>query len=72
MQFIFTDPELAQESSQATGIAPPSFTSGFLERKDLSPEEEFDLKWSSASLYSGKPSASLTMTRSPHMASIDF
>ncbi|TEB35555.1 cytochrome P450 [Coprinellus micaceus] len=41
------------KQQMATGIAPPSFTSAFLERKDLSPEEEFDLKWSSASLYSG-------------------
>lgn len=63
--------DLAQGYFQATGIAPPSFTSAFLERKDLSPEEEFDLKWSSASLYSGKPSPPLAMTL-PHIASIVF
>ncbi|KAJ7228990.1 cytochrome P450 [Mycena pura] len=37
----------------ATGVAPISFTSTLLEPKGLSAEEEFDIKWSSASLYSG-------------------
>ncbi|KAJ3548837.1 hypothetical protein NMY22_g1117 [Coprinellus aureogranulatus] len=37
----------------AAGIAPASFTSVLLERKSLSPQEECDLKWSAASLYSG-------------------
>ncbi|KAJ7781604.1 cytochrome P450 [Mycena metata] len=36
----------------AAGIAPVSFTSTLLEPKHLTPEEEFDIKWSSASLYS--------------------
>ncbi|TFK29251.1 cytochrome P450 [Coprinopsis marcescibilis] len=36
----------------ANGVAQVSFTSVMLENKHLSPEEEFDLKWSAASLYS--------------------
>ncbi|KAF8211494.1 cytochrome P450 [Mycena galopus ATCC 62051] len=36
----------------ATGTAPVSFTSTLLEPKQLTAEEEFDIKWSSASLYS--------------------
>lgn len=35
------------------GVAPVSFTSKLLEGKELSPQEELDLKWSAASLYSG-------------------
>ncbi|KAJ3790675.1 cytochrome P450 [Lentinula aff. detonsa] len=35
------------------GTASISFTSSMLESKQLSEEEEFDLKWSAASLYSG-------------------
>lgn len=38
---------------KAAGTAPVSFSSALLEGKDLNPEEEFDLKWSAASLYSG-------------------
>jgi len=38
---------------QASGTAQLSFTSTLLEGKRLSEEEEFDLKWSAASLYSG-------------------
>ncbi|KAK7061420.1 cytochrome P450 [Favolaschia claudopus] len=34
------------------GTAPVSFTSTLLEAKNLTAEEEFDIKWSSASLYS--------------------
>ncbi|KAJ7638494.1 cytochrome P450 [Roridomyces roridus] len=34
------------------GTAPVSFTSTLLEAKQLTAEEEFDIKWSSASLYS--------------------
>ncbi|KAJ7179459.1 cytochrome P450 [Mycena filopes] len=37
---------------KAAGIAPVSFTSTLLEPKHITPEEEFDIKWSSASLYS--------------------
>ncbi|KAL0580912.1 hypothetical protein V5O48_001106 [Marasmius crinis-equi] len=36
----------------AAGTAMPSFSSLLLESKDLNEEEEFDLKWSAASLYS--------------------
>ncbi|KAJ7755646.1 cytochrome P450 [Mycena maculata] len=36
----------------AAGTAPVSFTSTLLEPKQLTAEEEFDIKWSSASLYS--------------------
>ncbi|KAF8076044.1 cytochrome P450 [Lyophyllum atratum] len=37
----------------AAGTAQASFTSSLLEGKSVSAEEEFDIKWSSASLYSG-------------------
>ncbi|KAG6919294.1 hypothetical protein DXG01_007426 [Tephrocybe rancida] len=37
----------------AAGTAPVSFTSSLLDGKKVDPEEEFDIKWSSASLYSG-------------------
>ncbi|KAJ7067957.1 cytochrome P450 [Mycena amicta] len=37
----------------AAGVAPVSFTSTLLEPKELTEDEEFDIKWSSASLYSG-------------------
>ncbi|KAK7060191.1 hypothetical protein VNI00_000956 [Paramarasmius palmivorus] len=37
----------------AAGTAAPSFSSCLLESKKLDDEEEFDLKWSAASLYSG-------------------
>jgi hypothetical protein len=40
--------------AQAAGTAPVSFTSTLLEPKKLTAEEEFDIKWSSASLYSGE------------------
>ncbi|EEB88459.1 hypothetical protein MPER_13696, partial [Moniliophthora perniciosa FA553] len=36
----------------AAGTAAPSFSSCLLEGKELDDEEEFDLKWSAASLYS--------------------
>ncbi|KAG5723754.1 O-methylsterigmatocystin oxidoreductase [Termitomyces sp. T112] len=39
--------------SMSAGIAPISFTSSLLEGKNIDPEEEFDIKWSAASLYSG-------------------
>lgn len=42
-----------QTIPQASGTAQLSFTSTLLEGKRLSEEEEFDLKWSAASLYSG-------------------
>ncbi|KAK7471001.1 hypothetical protein VKT23_002414 [Stygiomarasmius scandens] len=37
----------------ASGTAAKSFSSSLLESKQLTDEEEFDLKWSAASLYSG-------------------
>ncbi|EEB92377.1 hypothetical protein MPER_09122, partial [Moniliophthora perniciosa FA553] len=37
----------------ANGTAPVSYTSSLLEEKKLSAEEEFEVKWSAASLYSG-------------------
>ena len=40
--------------SQASGTAEVSFTSTLLEGKQLNAEEELDLKWIAASLYSGK------------------
>jgi hypothetical protein len=47
MPFNFTKQQMA------AGIASPSFTSNLLEGKMLSAEEEFNIKWSAASLYSG-------------------
>jgi hypothetical protein len=38
---------------QAKGTAYPSYTSGLLEKGGLSEEEEFIVKWSAASMYSG-------------------
>ncbi|KAJ7283455.1 cytochrome P450 [Mycena rebaudengoi] len=40
------------KDKMAAGTAPVSFTSTLLEPKHLTEEEEFDIKWSSASLYS--------------------
>ncbi|KAF8655018.1 hypothetical protein AX16_003288 [Volvariella volvacea WC 439] len=42
------------KQQMAQGIAEPSFTSKLLdELKDISEEQEFDIKWSAASLYAG-------------------
>ncbi|KAF8897192.1 cytochrome P450 [Infundibulicybe gibba] len=41
------------KQQMAAGIAPGSFTSNYLEGRHLTAEEEHDLKWSAASLYSG-------------------
>ncbi|KAF5321043.1 hypothetical protein D9619_000276 [Psilocybe cf. subviscida] len=41
------------KQQMAAGIAPVSFTSTLLEGRQLTEDEEFDLKWSAASLYSG-------------------
>lgn len=38
---------------QAAGSAEPSYVSKLVEGQTLSPEQEFEIKWSSASLYSG-------------------
>ncbi len=50
---IFFVLSIAQETGQASGIAKVSFSSTMLERKQLNAEEEFELKWCAASLYSG-------------------
>ncbi|KIK65636.1 hypothetical protein GYMLUDRAFT_240140 [Collybiopsis luxurians FD-317 M1] len=42
------------------GTAHVSFTSSMLESKQLTEEEEFDLKWSAASLYSGASDTSVS------------
>lgn len=47
---------------QAAGTAATSFSSALLESKRLSDQEEFDLKWSAASLYAG---AADTVSRFP-------
>jgi hypothetical protein len=44
---------LLTSSRQAAGTAPPSFTANLLEEPDLTPEKDFDIKWSAGSLYSG-------------------
>ncbi|KAF7762119.1 hypothetical protein Agabi119p4_8712 [Agaricus bisporus var. burnettii] len=41
------------KDQMASGTAPPSFTSKLLEEPNLTPEQEFDIKWSAGSLYSG-------------------
>ncbi|EIN10379.1 cytochrome P450 [Punctularia strigosozonata HHB-11173 SS5] len=41
------------KSKVASGTAIPSFTSTHLEKKDLSAQEEDNVKWAAASLYSG-------------------
>ncbi|KAG6865993.1 hypothetical protein C0991_009665 [Blastosporella zonata] len=41
------------KQEMAAGTAQSSFTSSLLEGKHVDPEEEFDIKWASASLYSG-------------------
>jgi len=41
------------KQQMAAGTVPASFIANLLEDKNLPPEEEFDLKWSAASLYSG-------------------
>jgi hypothetical protein len=51
------------KQQMAAGIASPSFTSNLLEGKTLSAEEEFNIKWSAASLYSGKHPA---IVQQPH------
>lgn len=45
---------MMSSANQIAGVAPVSFTSKLLEGKELSPQEELDLKWSAASLYSGE------------------
>jgi hypothetical protein len=47
------------KQQMASGTAVPSFTSNLLEEKKCSAEEEFNIKWSAASLYSGNLLASV-------------
>lgn len=42
------------KEQMALGTAAPSFTSNLLDNNKLSEDEEFNIKWSAASLYSGK------------------
>jgi hypothetical protein len=42
------------KQQMASGTAPPSFTSNLLDRGVLNADDEFNIKWSAASLYSGK------------------
>ena len=45
---------LIRPSLQDLGTAEPFFTANLLDaRRNITPDEEFDLKWSAASLYSG-------------------
>ncbi|KAK0242387.1 cytochrome P450 [Armillaria nabsnona] len=53
LQEMVEQPHNFVKQQVAAGTAVLSFTSSMLESKPLSAEEEFDLKWSSASLYSG-------------------
>ncbi|KAL1690796.1 cytochrome P450 [Schizophyllum commune] len=46
------------KQQMAKGIAPVSFTSKLLQEKQLTVDDEFDIKWAAASLYSGKHPAS--------------
>lgn len=52
---------------QASGTAEVSFTSTLLEGKQLNAEEELDLKWSAASLYSGKSYPSTSNINIKHL-----
>ena len=44
----------SRHSSQTAGTAVPSFTSELLDGNAVTPETEHTIKWSAASLYSGK------------------
>ncbi|KAF8225436.1 cytochrome P450 [Tricholoma matsutake] len=61
------------KQQMAAGTAPASLTSNVLESKHLTPEEELDLKWGAASLYSGAVTVSaiysffLAMTLHPEV-----
>jgi len=60
----------------AAGTAPVSFSSTLLDRKDVSAEEDFDIKWASFSMYAGGSDTTvssiyafyLAMTLFPHVA----
>ncbi|KAL4075734.1 cytochrome P450 [Scleroderma citrinum] len=53
LQEMVDQPYKFVKDQMATGIAPKSFTSNLLEGRTLSEEEEHNIKWSAASLYSG-------------------
>lgn len=46
-------PHAFVKHQMAAGTNEPSYTATLLEKGSLSPEEEFVVKWSAASLYSG-------------------
>ncbi|THH18030.1 hypothetical protein EW146_g2895 [Bondarzewia mesenterica] len=52
MPHEYVKQQMAFASSQASGTALPSFTSSYLDQK-LTPEQEHNVKWAAASLYSG-------------------
>ncbi|KAF8974327.1 cytochrome P450 [Flammula alnicola] len=52
----------------ASGTAEVSFSSTLLQEKQLSAEEEFDLKWSAASLYSGAADTTVSAMNSFFLA----
>ncbi|KAF9468823.1 cytochrome P450 [Collybia nuda] len=56
------------KQQMSAGIAPVSFTSTLLETKSLTAEEEFDIKWSSASLYSGGADTTVSAIYSSFLA----
>ena len=45
---------------QAAGTAVPSYTSELLDKNDLDPETEWNIKWSAASLYAGGGDATVS------------
>ena len=50
---ILEKPHAFVKNQMATGSHTPSFTSALLEKGNLTPEEEFNVKWSALSLYTG-------------------
>ncbi|KAH9482477.1 Cytochrome P450 monooxygenase 208 [Psilocybe cubensis] len=56
------------KQQMASGTAQVSFTSTLLEGKCLSAQEEFDIKWSAASLYSGAADTTVSMVNSFFLA----
>ncbi|KAF8192574.1 cytochrome P450 [Pholiota molesta] len=56
------------KQNMARGTAEISFTSAILQGKQLSAEEEFDLKWSAASLYSGAADTTVSAINSFFLA----
>ncbi|KAG2007166.1 cytochrome P450 [Coprinopsis cinerea AmutBmut pab1-1] len=56
------------KEQMAAGNAEPSFTSKLLEEPDISQDREFDIKWSSASLYSGGADTTVSSIHSVFLA----